>query len=235
MIKGNFSFPVFLRASIFNFIECFLFFSFPIHTQRTMTDQRTSQGILEKIKALKSARVEAIQANKRAVYDEASGGKEKNREKQKVKDAFNDEAEQISEHDIEGKERTKRPKKTHGKCKGESQLALQNYKKLAERTYAKNVKEMDDHGLKKTRTEYLEEKELVKKLKAEGLGEEEIRSKLTSRTKLDKYVQKVTSWEKKVYEHRHKSNAIEGADGAIHEKNLHFNNKLKRHYNSIDQ
>lgn len=221
----------------------------------------SGNSVQDRIRLLKSARARAALDNRRAVYNEASGLKS-DYLKQKKLEKEADEPEEIP--DLRSKERgpgqeeledkkalnyldlnytveqndkwgTKQGRiEKHGRHNDSGSEELQNYKKLAERTYAKNIKELVDQNGKKSNKDYENEKKVYHELRASGVSSEEIRSRLTSKKKLNTYIGKVQKWEKHVYDKRCKIDD-DGKDGAIHEKNRQFNSKLKRHFSQLEQ
>lgn len=211
-------------------------------------------GAAERLQALKKARAKAVLQNRREIYNEASGLKTKLAEKRKLEeeedkaaDADNidlhgqkksnkhlivDSLKYTAEEDVKWSAKQKNIQRNND-LREEKSRGLQNYKKLAEQTYKKNIKSVREDDSKKCLDAYRKEKDMYEKLKANGLSEAEIRSNMTSTEKLREYVGKVNEWEANVYEKRRKLND-EGKEGAIHEKNRLFNNKLKRHYTSLE-
>lgn len=219
-----------------------------------MSDKLKTTNVLDRIKALKSARAKAVLENRKAVYNEASGLKNQQITKRKLEEEAEreDELGAEKEDDANRKSKDRKPldisslsytaeendkwqvkqgrieKHNQDSKKGE----LQNYKELAEKTYTKNIRNIELSGMKKSVDEYEKEKELYEKLKASGLSSEKIRSKLTLEERLDKYNDNSKKWENQVYQKRQKIDD-DGKDGAIHEKNRQFNSKLKRHYDGL--
>lgn len=215
------------------------------------TSPQTKTSISDRIRALKASRAKAVLENRREVYNEASGVKEKVLEKQRLQDELN-------KDDAEDEELDKPDEKKKGlldlkdleytgietdvwySSQGNGKTTsvtedgdkeLQNFKQLADQTYTKSIKELKKSGVK-SKENYTKEKEMYATLKKEGLTEEEIRDQLTTKKDVDKYVAKVKKWENEVYQRRSKLDR-DGIDGAIHEKNRQFNSKLKRHYDQI--
>lgn len=218
-----------------------------------------TQNLLEKVQQLKRERSKAILDNRREVYNEASGLRTKLSEKRKLQELADREEEEgeFGESQVKEKEDEKNKQELdtsaleytaeedaqwqvkQGKIRKHFEFAdtdsgeLQNHKQLAEKTYSKNIKELEEDGKKKSLEEYENEKKEYERMKLEGLSDAEIRSKLTSKDKLDGYVEKVTKWEQKVYKKRQKV-SDEGKDSAIHEKNRLFNSKLERHNKQME-
>lgn len=213
------------------------------------------ESLKDRLIKLKQKRAKSVLENRKAVYDEASQLKSTLEEKEKreklldaeqtdnikestfkkkIKDNSGKDAIDLSslsyttEEDEKWNQKQKKRKEhfsTHNSKNGE----LQNYKQLAERTYAKNVCHLKEGGKMKSIEDYQKEKELYEKFEKQGLTPEQIRSKLTSKDKLKNYVGDVKAWESQVSNKRKKVEE-NGEDGAIHEKNRQFNNKLKRYY-----
>jgi hypothetical protein len=222
-----------------------------------MADKLPSNNFSDRIRALKSARSKSILENRKAVYNETSGLKSRQATKRKLEEedaAVEEEEAHINVYqknsttqknaidvsslsytaEDDDQWRAKQGRiKTHTDSSIKEKSQLQNYKQLAEKTFSKRLKELENNGNKKTLEEYNKEKEVYIKLKAKGFSPEEIRSKLTSTEKIDEYVDRLKKWEKNVYQKRLKLDINEGKDGAIHEKNRQFNSKLKRHYENI--
>lgn len=219
-----------------------------------MSNDSNATNVMNRIKALKSARTKAVLENRKAVYNEANGLKKQQLARRKLNEKEEEEEElktekeyasggslkdrksflvsnlsYTAEEDDRWKIKQCRMKKHHEDSENGE---LQNYKQLAEKTYLKNMRDIEHKGLKKSIAEYENEKKSYTKLKARGLSSEEIRSKLTSKERLDNYINNFKNWEEKVYQKRQKIDD-EGKDGAIHEKNRQFNSKLKRHYDSL--
>lgn len=209
---------------------------------------KQKETIQDRLKVLKNARAKSILENRRIVYDEAAGNKESLSQKIKLQE-LKDEPEKnkmtsieiqesetpvnISslEYTVEEDEQWETKKnqiQSHLASEDPEKGELHNYKKLAERTYAKNVRELEKRGTK-TKEEYQVEKLLYEKLKSKGMSSENILSCISSDKKLDKYVSNLKNWEENVSRKRRKI-TDEGKDGAIHEKNRQFNSKLERHY-----
>lgn len=221
----------------------------------TETEAGNKTSALGRLQALKRARAKAVLENRREVYNEASGLKTKLEKKRKLEEEADKEAEEnefsstsakkdsdvinfdvlkyTAEEDVKWNAKQKNIQQ-HRALVDEKSRGLQNYKKLAEQTYSKNIKAVREGGMKESVEAYKKEKETYDRLKAEGLTEAEIRSKITSAKKLQSYVGKVKNWEADVYEKRRKL-TDEGKEGAIHEKNRLFNSKLKRHYESLEK
>lgn len=221
----------------------------------------TKKGsISDRLKALKSARSKSALDNRRAVYNEASGRKAQYAEKRKL-DALKDREDELAETEdhINGEPKKDKEQEkemdvgildytaeedhcwrlkqgridSHLRTSNAKQGILQNYKQLASQTYTKNIREIEEQG-KKTAKEYKKEKQQYDKLRSQGLSPAEIRTRVTSNEKLERYIGKINSWEERVSKKRRKI-TDEGKDSAIHEKNRQFNNKLKRHYGVVDK
>ncbi|GAV29263.1 hypothetical protein PMKS-002745 [Pichia membranifaciens] len=217
------------------------------------TDATSKKSSLQdRIRELKNARAKSVLENRRAVYDEVAGFKTKHAEKKKLDKLEDDVAEEEGEAFIEkGKSKSNVSKleytaeedekwetkqgriNTHKELSDEHKGELHNYKQLAERTYSKNIRVIEQRG-KKSLEKYQMEKSLYDKLKAQGLSPVEVRSRLTSSGNLDTYVKDLKSWEEDVFRKRRKV-SDEGKDGAIHEKNRQFNSKLQRHYRQFKE
>lgn len=207
--------------------------------------------LTERIKALKALRNKAVLENRREVYNEVSEKKENLMKTFKLQDGTDqddeEEVEQVVDSNGENDsnatkvkdleytaEETEEWSKSHEKHPNyNGDLQLQNFKTLAANTYNKNVKELKGNGLK-AKEEYLKEKSAYSELKAQGLTEAEIRSKMTSTESLNNFVKKIEKWEKNKYQKRGKIGK-EGTDSAIHEKNRQFNEKLKRHLSQVEK
>lgn len=209
---------------------------------------KQKNDVKDRLKVLKSARAKSILENRRIVYDEAAGNKKSFSEKRKLQELIEepDKNEEISaeghevktpvnisslEYTAEEDEKWQIKKnyiQSHLASEDSEKGELHNYKKLAEKTYAKNIRELKK-GNKKTKDEYEKEKILYEKLKSKGVSSENILSRTSSDKKLDDYVNNLKKWEDDVSRKRQKITE-EGKDGAIHEKNRQFNSKLDRHY-----
>ena len=209
-------------------------------------------SLQDRIRELKNARAKSVLENRRAVYNEVAGFKTKHAEKKKLDKLEDDAAEEEGEASTEkrksksnvstleytAEEDEKWEAKqgrinTHKELNDEHKGELHNYKQLAERTYSKNIRVIEQRG-KKSMEKYQREKNLYDKLKAQGLSPEEVRSRLTSSGHLDAYVKDLKLWEEDVFRKRRKI-SDEGKDGAIHEKNRQFNSKLQRHYRQFTE
>lgn len=204
----------------------------------------------DRIKELKALRNKAVLENRREVYSEVSERKEKIVKEITQDDvldtgteAARNDAEFSSKEKLNGSikdleytaEETEEWLKSRGRDQStnDDNTEAHNFKILAAKTYNKNLKELEKSGLKR-KEEYIKEKIVYSQLKAQGLSEAEIRSKMTSTENLDKFVKKVEKWERSVYQKRGKVEK-EGIDSAIHEKNRQFNQKLKRHLSKIEK
>ena len=217
-------------------------------------DTSKKSTVQDRIRELKNARAKSVLENRRAVYDEVAGVKMKLAEKRKLEKLEDDAVLQEEEGRVSKEKKKNSPNvstleytaeedekweakqgriNTHEELNAEHKGELHNYKQLAERTYSKNIRGIEQQG-KKTLEKYQQEKSLYEKLKTQGLSPEEIRTRLTSSGQLDTYVKDLKSWEEEVYRKRRKIND-EGKDGAIHEKNRQFNSKLQRHYRQFQK
>lgn len=216
---------------------------------------KSKSSVQDRLRQLKNARAKSILDNKRAVYDEIAGIKTKRqlvrseeeddlaieeKPRELVSSAKKMKTEptvSVLEYTAEEDEKWEAKQgriNAHEALKNTDKGELHNYKQLAEQTYSKNIHNIERQGKKKSSKDYQQEKEDYEKMKAKGLSEEEIRTRLTSVKNLDRYVKDLSSWEGEVFRKRRKV-TDEGKDGAIHEKNRQFNSKLERHYRQFEK
>lgn len=103
---------------------------------------------------------------------------------------------------------------------------FQNYEQIAERSYAKSIR--NDHVMGED--EYKAQKKKYDELKKKGMGEEAIRSALTSKERVQKLGESIRKKDKESYRHRKSRGGQDTEIGYINEKNRQFNEKLGRNY-----
>lgn len=207
-------------------------------------------SVLERLHGLRAKRLQTVKKNRRDVYNEAKEANQQRSDGEYDQDREEDDGNDGDEEkaDSAGKNANSQldflsytagedavwAKKQTEKTKGVQVDTINDFKKLAERTYKKQIGELTS-----TMAPEIQEdrKRKYTDLKDQGYNDVEIRTLLTDPESVKKESTRIKAFEARVYKKRasKQKSSMNDHGIAINERNRAFNEKLKRELKAYEE